>query len=59
MPEPASIDSTPRALARHPFRACFHLRGREAATDEQAYAVDVTRRWIEQDLVAAGRRAPG
>jgi hypothetical protein len=58
MPEPASIDSTLRALARHAFRACFHLRGREAATHEQAYAVAVIRRWIEQDLVAAGRRAP-
>jgi len=58
MPEPASIDSTLRALARHSFRARFHLRGREAATDEQAYAVDVIRRWIEQDLVAAGRRTP-
>jgi len=58
MPEPASIDSTLRALARHPFRACFHLRGREAATHEQAYAVAVIPRWIEQDLVAAGRRAP-
>ena len=127
MPEPASIDSTMRALARQPFRARFHLRGREAATvelrgmeavrrhagellatrlapaaphndgkqtpyrghpvfvaqhatatccrsclerwhaipkgreltaDEQAYAVDVICRWIEQDLAAAGRRAP-
>ena len=127
MPEPASIDSTLRTLGRHPFRARFHLRGRDAATvelrgmdsvrkhaaellakrlaptaphkdgkqtpyrghpvfvaqhatatccrsclqrwhgipkgrelttDEQAYAVDVICRWIEQDLVAAGRRAP-
>ena len=33
MPEPASIDSTLRALA-HPFRARFHLRGRDAATVE-------------------------
>jgi hypothetical protein len=127
MPEPASIDSTLRALGRQPFRARFHLRGRDAATvelrgmdvvrehaaellakrlapaephkdgkqtpyrghpvfvaqhatatccrsclqrwhgipkgreltaDERAYAVDVICRWIEQDLVAAGRRAP-
>jgi uncharacterized protein DUF4186 len=34
MPEPVSIDSTLRALARHPFRARFHLRGRDAATVE-------------------------
>jgi hypothetical protein len=127
MPDPASIDSTLRALARQPFRARFHLRGRDAATvelrgmetvrahaaellakrlapaaphkdgkqppyrghpvfvaqhatatccrsclqrwhgipkgreltaDEQAYAVDVICRWVEQDLAAAGRRAP-
>jgi hypothetical protein len=32
--EPASIDSTLRALARHAFRARFHLRGRDAATVE-------------------------
>ena len=127
MPKPASIDSTLRALARQPFRARFHLRGRDAAAvelrgmdvvrehaaellakrlapaaphkdgkqtpyrghpvfvaqhatatccrsclqrwhgipkgreltaDEQAYAVDVICRWIEQELLAAGRRAP-
>ena len=127
MPDPASIDSRLRALAGQPFRARFHLRGRDAATvelrgmetvrahaaelvakrlapavphkdgkqtpyrghpvfvaqhatatccrsclqrwhgipmgreltaDEQAYAVDVICRWIEQDLGAAGRRAP-
>ena len=34
MPDPASIDSTLRALARQPFRARFHLRGRDAATVE-------------------------
>ena len=33
-------------------------KGRELTADEQAYAVDVICRWIEQDLVAAGRRAP-
>jgi hypothetical protein len=127
MPETASIDSTLQTLARQPFRARFHLRGRDRATvelrgmtvvrkhaaelltkrlapaaphkdgkqtpyrghpvfvaqhatatccrnclqrwhgiskgreltaDEQAYAVDVICRWIEQDLLAAGRRAP-
>jgi hypothetical protein len=30
----ASIDSTLTALARQPFRARFHLRGRDAATVE-------------------------
>jgi Domain of unknown function (DUF4186) len=34
MPETASIDETLRALARQPFRARFHLRGRDAATVE-------------------------
>jgi hypothetical protein len=34
MPEPASIDSTLRALAPHPFQARFHLRGRDAAVVE-------------------------
>jgi hypothetical protein len=29
-----SIDSTLQALSRQPFRARFHLRGREAATVE-------------------------
>ena len=32
MPDRASIDLTPRTLARHPVRAKFHLRGRDAAT---------------------------
>jgi Domain of unknown function (DUF4186) len=32
MPDRASIDSTLQTLARHPFRAKFHLRGRDAAT---------------------------
>jgi hypothetical protein len=34
MSDPASIDTTLRALARQPFRARFHLRGRDAATVE-------------------------
>jgi hypothetical protein len=34
MPETASLDQTLRALARQPFRARFHLRGRDAATVE-------------------------
>lgn len=34
MSDHASIDSTLEALARQPFRARFHLRGRDAATVE-------------------------
>src|SRR3954453_22393682 len=34
MSDRASIDSTLEALARQPFRARFHLRGRDAATVE-------------------------
>lgn len=34
MPDLASIDCTLRELGRQPFRARFHLRGREAATVE-------------------------
>lgn len=34
MPTEASIDDTLRRLSLHPFRARFHLRGREAATVE-------------------------
>lgn len=34
MPDAASIDATLSALAQQPFRARFHLRGREAATVE-------------------------
>ncbi|MDX6726416.1 MAG: hypothetical protein QOK49_1221 [Baekduia sp.] len=32
MPDLAAIDRTIAALARQPFRAKFHLRGRDAAT---------------------------
>jgi hypothetical protein len=32
MADRATIDSTLRALAKQPFRAKFHLRGRDAAT---------------------------
>jgi hypothetical protein len=34
MSEAASLDRTLRALGRQPFRARFHLRGRDAATVE-------------------------
>ena len=55
MPEPASIDSTLRALARHPFRARFHLRGRDAATVELR-GMDVVREHAAELL--AKRLAP-
>jgi hypothetical protein len=34
MPETPSLDETLRVLARQPFRARFHLRGRDASTVE-------------------------
>jgi uncharacterized protein DUF4186 len=34
MPDPDAIDATLSAISRHPFRARFHLRGRDAATVE-------------------------
>ena len=43
MTDTASIDSTLRALAKQPFRAKFHLRGRDAATVELR-GMDVVRR---------------
>ena len=50
MPEPASIDSTLRALARQPFRARFHLRGRDAAAVELR-GMDVVREHAGELLV--------
>jgi hypothetical protein len=44
MSDPASIDSTLRALARQAFRARFHLRGRDAATVERAVPRTVVNR---------------
>jgi Domain of unknown function (DUF4186) len=55
MPDPASIDSTLRDLARHPFRARFHLRGRDAATVELR-GMEVVRRHAGELL--ARRLAP-
>jgi hypothetical protein len=49
MADTASIDSTLRALARQPFRARFHLRGREAATVELR-GMDVVRRHARELL---------
>ena len=42
MADRATIDSTLRALAKQPFRAKFHLRGRDAATVELR-GIDVVR----------------
>jgi len=55
MPEPASIDFTLRALARQPFRARFHLRGRDAAAVELR-GMDVVREHAAELL--AKRLAP-
>jgi hypothetical protein len=55
MPDPASIDSTLCDLARQPFRARFHLRGRDAATVELR-GMEVVRRHAGELL--AKRLAP-
>lgn len=55
MPETASLDSTLHALARQPFRARFHLRGRDAAT-VQLRGMEVVRKQAGELL--AKRVAP-
>jgi hypothetical protein len=55
MPDRASIDSTLEARARHPFRAKFHLRGRDAAT-VQLRGMEVIREHAAEPL--ARRVAP-
>lgn len=50
-----SLDQRLDALARHPFRAKFHLRGRERATAE--LSGPSTMRWHAYDLIAK-RLAP-
>src|ERR1044072_5261808 len=55
MPDRESIDLTLQALARQPFRAKFHLRGRDAATVELR-GMDVVRRHAGELL--AQRLAP-
>jgi uncharacterized protein DUF4186 len=55
MPDHAAIDSTLQALARQPFRARFHLRGRDAAT-VQLRGMEVVRRHADELL--AKRVAP-
>jgi Domain of unknown function (DUF4186) len=55
MSDPGALDSTLRRLARQPFRARFHLRGRDAATVELR-GMDVVRRHAAELL--AKRLAP-
>jgi hypothetical protein len=52
---PASLDDKLDALARRPFRAKFHLRGRDRATAE--LRGPATMRMHARDLIA-GRLAP-
>ncbi|WP_328742506.1 DUF4186 domain-containing protein [Streptomyces caniferus] len=54
-PLPRSLDQRLDALARHPFRAKFHLRGRERVTAE--LSGPSTMRWHAYDLIAK-RLAP-
>lgn len=49
-PLPRSLDQRLDALARHPFRAKFPLRGRERATAE--LSGPATMRWHAYDLIA-------
>jgi hypothetical protein len=50
MPDAAAIDRTLAALARQPFRAKFHLRGRDAATVRLRGMVAIRRH--AEDLLA-------
>ena len=61
---PDSRDQKLDTIARHPFRAKFHLRGRERATpeipkvreltrEEHGYVVDVICCWIEREMAGA------
>ncbi|AOR30630.1 DUF4186 domain-containing protein [Streptomyces fodineus] len=54
-PDPASLDQRLDAIARLPFRAKFHLRGRERATAELKGPATI--RWHAYDLIAK-RLAP-
>jgi Domain of unknown function (DUF4186) len=55
MPMPDSLDRKLDAIAQHPFRAKFHLRGRDRATAELKGLS--TMRWHARDLIAK-RLAP-
>lgn len=52
---PDSLDERLDAIARHPFRAKFHLRGRDRATAQLRGLA--TMRWHARDLLAK-RLAP-
>ncbi|MER6070213.1 DUF4186 domain-containing protein [Streptomyces sp. NPDC001852] len=54
-PDPRSLDQRLDTLARQPFRARFHLRGRDRATAELKGPATI--RWHAYDLVAK-RLAP-
>nr|WP_232546589.1 DUF4186 family protein [Streptomyces antimycoticus] len=54
-PMPDSLDQRLETIARHPFRAKFHLRGRDRATAE--LSGPSTMRWHAYDLIAK-RLAP-
>ncbi|MGA6159039.1 DUF4186 domain-containing protein [Stenotrophomonas sp. NPDC087984] len=54
-PLPESLDHRLETIARHPFRAKFHLRGRDRATAE--LNGPSTMRWHAYDLIAK-RLAP-
>src|SRR5690348_12638381 len=54
-PAPGSLDQRLDAIARHPFRARFRLRGRDLATAELKGPATI--RWHAYDLVAR-RLAP-
>ncbi|MFE2182620.1 DUF4186 domain-containing protein [Streptomyces sp. NPDC059455] len=54
-PSPESLDQRLAVIARHPFRAKFHLRGRDRATAE--LSGPSTLRWHAYDLIAK-RLAP-
>ncbi|WP_275558718.1 DUF4186 family protein [Streptomyces sp. 5-6(2022)] len=54
-PSAESLDRRLAAIARHPFRAKFHLRGRDRATAE--LSGPSTLRWHAYDLIAK-RLAP-
>ena len=51
MTDSTTIDSTLRALAKQPFRAKFHLRGRDAATVELR-GMDIVRAHARELLAA-------
>ncbi len=53
--DPGSLDQRLDTIAQHPFRAKFHLRGRERVTAE--LSAPSTMRWHARDLIVQ-RLAP-